>query len=140
MLGQQGNVGDAVAQAGQFDIDDVDAVEQVLAEAAVGHGRGQVLVRGQDHAVSTLKVFVPPTCSNSRSCKTRSSLTCMPGLAVEISSRKIVPPSACLNCRGCRRGARERAGYVAEELAFQQRFRQRRTIEFYKRAVPAGDR
>ena len=47
--------------------------------------------------VSTLNVLVPPTGSNSNSCSTRSSFTCMPGLAVPISSRKIVPPSACMN-------------------------------------------
>ena len=47
--------------------------------------------------VSTWNVLVPPTCSNSRSCSTRSNLTCMAGLAVLISSRKIVPSSASLN-------------------------------------------
>ena len=50
MLGQQGDVGNAVAQAGQLDVDHVDAIVQVLAETAFGHRPAQVLVRGQDHA------------------------------------------------------------------------------------------
>ena len=75
--------------------------------------------------VSILKVLVPPTCSNSRSCSTRSSLTCMAGLAVETSSRKMVPPSACMNLPILSPvGAGEGAGHVAEQLALQQRFRQ----------------
>jgi hypothetical protein len=35
-----------------------------------------------------------PTRSYTRSCSTRSSLTCMVGFMSPISSRKIVPPSA----------------------------------------------
>src|ERR1039458_3865417 len=37
---------------------------------------------------------VPPTRSNSRSCKTRSSLTCSAGANSPISSRNTTPPSA----------------------------------------------
>ena len=43
---------------------------------------------------STLMVSSPPTRSNSRSCRTRSSLSCSPGVTSPISSRKIVPLSA----------------------------------------------
>jgi len=42
----------------------------------------------------TLTVSVPPRRSNSRSCSTRSSLTCVPRLMSPISSRNSVPPSA----------------------------------------------
>ena len=43
---------------------------------------------------STLRVSLPPTRSNSRSCRTRSSFTCTVGEMSPISSRKSVPPSA----------------------------------------------
>ena len=42
----------------------------------------------------TFTVSVPPTRSNSRSCSTRSSFTCVPRFTSPISSRKSVPPSA----------------------------------------------
>ena len=63
----------------------------------------------------------------------------MPGLAVPISSRKIVPPSACRNLPilSCG-GAGERAGDVAEQLAFQQRFRQGAAGDFDERLVAAA--
>jgi hypothetical protein len=45
----------------------------------------------------TFTVSVPPTRSNSRSCSTRSSFTCVLRLMSPISSRKSVPPSASSN-------------------------------------------
>ena len=62
----------------------------------------------------------------------------MPGLAVPISSRKIVPPSACMNLPDLVADrAGERAGHVAEQFAFQQRFRQRAAGHFDERLVAA---
>ena len=46
---------------------------------------------------STLTGSVPPTLSNSLSCKTRSNFTCKEGLMLPISSRKIDPLWACSN-------------------------------------------
>ena len=43
---------------------------------------------------STLRVWMPPTRSISRSCRARSSLPCAVQLRMPISSRKSVPPSA----------------------------------------------
>jgi len=39
MLGQQRDIADTLTQRGQVDLDDVDAVIQVLAEAPVGDHR-----------------------------------------------------------------------------------------------------
>ena len=46
---------------------------------------------------STLTGSLPPTRVNSRSCSTRSSLTCADSGISPISSRKSVPPSASSN-------------------------------------------
>jgi hypothetical protein len=74
VAGQDRDVLDALAQRRQRQVDDVDAVVQVLAELA-----------GRDHAArsrlvaammrtSTLRVSVSPTRLNVPSCRTRSSL------------------------------------------------------------------
>ena len=47
--------------------------------------------------MSTLNVLLPPTRSNDRSCNTRKSFTCTPGLKSPTSSRRSVPPSANSN-------------------------------------------
>ena len=66
-------------------------------------------------------VRVPPSRSNSRSCKTRSSFTCVAGGTSPISSRNSVPLSASSNFPGLRcHGAGERAFLVAEKFALQQ--------------------
>ena len=44
--------------------------------------------------ISTLTLRFPPRRSTSRSCKTRSSFTCMGAAIVSTSSRNRVPPSA----------------------------------------------
>ena len=71
---------------------------------------------------STLIVLVPPTRSNSRSCRTRSSLTCISIGISPISSRNSVPPSASSKRPGLRAdGAGEGALLVAEQLRLHQR-------------------
>ena len=47
-LDEQGNVVDALAQRGESDREDVEAVEQVPTERAFRHGRGQVPVGSRD--------------------------------------------------------------------------------------------
>ncbi len=50
MLRQQRNVGNPLAQGRKFDVDDVNAIEQVLAETSLGDQLRQVIVGGQNHA------------------------------------------------------------------------------------------
>ena len=74
--------------------DQVEAIEQVLAELAARHHLGQVAVGGRDDPhVHGRACWLEPSTSNVRSCSTRSSFTCDGGSSSPISSRKIVPPS-----------------------------------------------
>ncbi len=50
MLGQERDIAGPLAQGRQFDVDHVDAVEEILAEAALGHRLRQVVVRGENDA------------------------------------------------------------------------------------------
>src|SRR5690606_9227002 len=49
-MGQQRYVARPGSQWRQFDVDHVDAIEQILPEAAFRNQLREVLVRGQDHA------------------------------------------------------------------------------------------
>jgi hypothetical protein len=49
VLREQEDIAVALAQRGQHEGDDADAVIEVRAEAALAHGRGEVLVRRADH-------------------------------------------------------------------------------------------
>ena len=89
---QLGDVLAPLAQRRQVDRHDVEPVVQVLAEPALRalrSSRSRLLAAMT--RVSTRMVCVSPTRSNSRSCSTRSSLTCSWGVVELISSRKIVP-------------------------------------------------
>ena len=80
-------------------------------------------------------VCVPPTRSKRRSWSTRSSFACSSGLSSPISSRKNVPPSASsMRPRRRCRGAGERALLVAEQLALEQRLRQRGAVDRHERS------
>ena len=72
----------------------------------------------------------PPRRRNLRSCSTRSSLTCVAGVISPISSRNSVPRSASSKqpCAAIGR-AGERALLVAEDLALEQRLRNRRAVD-----------
>src|SRR5690606_11601902 len=50
VLGEEGDVADAVAERGELDLDDVDAVVEVLAELPLGDEALQGLVAGEDNA------------------------------------------------------------------------------------------
>ena len=87
---------------------------------------------------STLIGASPPTRSNSRSCSTRSSLTCIAGGMSPTSSRKSVPPSASSKRPSLLLDrAGERALLVAEQLALEQRLGERGAVDLDERAVRA---
>ena len=50
VLCQQRNVFGALAQRGQLQADDMQAVQQILTEQAIAHALRQILVRGGDDA------------------------------------------------------------------------------------------
>src|SRR5687767_8708015 len=56
VLGEDGDLLGAVAERGNEDVDDVEAIVEVLAEAALGHRALEVLVGGGDHADVDLDV------------------------------------------------------------------------------------
>jgi len=72
---------------------------------------------------STLMIWLPPTRVISRSCST-AEIGLRLQRNVAISSRKTVPPSAISNCLLASTGRRERALFMAEKFAFQNRLRQ----------------
>ena len=126
----------ALAQRRHLDGDDVEAVVEVLAELPVARpSRCRSRFVAAMTRTSTLIVSLPPTRSNSRSCRKRSSLTWIAGEISPISSRNSVPPSACWK-RPSRRADRagERAALVAEQLALEQRLGQRRAVQLHERA------
>ena len=91
----------ALAQRRHVQLDDVDAVVQVLAEAALGDELAQVLVRrAQDADVDRQLRSLGPTGRIVFSWITRSSLTCMCSGRSATSSRNSVPPSAVWNRPG----------------------------------------
>ena len=130
--------GFALAQRRHEDREDVEAVVEILAERA---GRDRLLQSLLVAAISrtlTLMVSVPPSRSNSRSCSTRSSLTCVARLMSPISSRNSVPPSASSKrpfFRASRAG--ERALLVAEQLRLDQAVGQRRAADLDERLLRA---
>ena len=74
---------------------------------------------------STLIVRADPSRSTSPSCSTRSTLACVFGLMSPTSSRKIVPAIRLLELADLLLGrAGERALFVAEQLRFDQLFRE----------------
>src|SRR5258705_7536674 len=56
VLGEDGNLLGAIAERGDEDVDDVEAVVEVLAEASLGDGALQVLIGGGDDADVDLDV------------------------------------------------------------------------------------
>ncbi len=83
-------------------------------------------------------VSVLPSRSNSRSCSTRSSFTCVARFSSPISSRNSVPPSATSNRPFFVAWAPgERALLVAEQLRLDQIVRQRRAAHLDERLLGA---
>ena len=106
---------------GSVDGDDVEAIEQILAEACRLHLRRRSRLVAAMMRTSTATLVSLPTGRKVRSCSTRSSLTCSCSGSSPISSRKSVPPSALRKQPGAvGDGAGERAAHVAEQLALDQ--------------------
>src|SRR5208282_2945842 len=78
---------------------------------------------------------VPPTRSNSRSCKTRSSLAWSGAASSPTSTRNTVPPSAISSFPFFCDGARKGALFMAKEFTLQQRVHYGGTINCHKRPV-----
>ena len=101
-LGQRRDVLAAVAQRRRLDREDVEPVEEVLAEAALGHRHA----RGRGWwPTGCARRPSPGACepigSISLSCSARSSLTCMSSGSSPTSSRNRVPPLASWNLPRC---------------------------------------
>ena len=132
VLGQERDVAAARSRSGgSTDREDVQSVVEVLAEAsrrAICRSRSRWVA--ETTRTSTLTVSVPPTRSNSRSCRTRSSLTWTSSGRSPTSSRNSVPPSASSN-RPSRRAIAPGEGplLVAEQLGLEHARRQRRAVD-----------
>ena len=136
---QQRDVRRALAQRRHLERDDVQPVVEVLAELAPPRPSAcRLRLVAAMTRTSTLMVSLPPTRSNSCSCRKRSSLTWTAGEISPISSRNSVPPLACWK-RPSRRADRagERAALVAEQLALEQRLGERRAVQLHERALGA---
>ncbi len=113
---------------GMRDVDHVQPVVEVVAEAALAHlglrGRG---ASPRSRARRPGSRSLPPTRKKRRSCSTRSRSTCSLGEMSPISSRNSVPPSASSNLPFfCATAPGEGALLVAEQLGLEQRLGERR--------------
>jgi len=117
---QQWNVFSPLSQRWKVDGDDVQAIEEVVAEPAFAHQLFQVNVGGGDDAYVGLDSWTPPRCMNLRSCSTRRILLCVSMLMVPISSRNSVPRSAISNRPFSSNRAGECALDVPEQSGFEQ--------------------
>ena len=123
----------------QRDGEHVEPVEQVAPEPAGAHLVGEVAIgRGHDaHVDWTGCGAAEPL--DLPSWSTRSSFGCSSSGSSPISSRKSVPPLASSNAPGLRRvRAGERAALVAEELALDQRRRERGAVDDHEAAGAAA--
>ena len=120
-----------LAQRRHADLDHVEAVVQVLPEAAGLHLGAEVLVRGADDAhVDRRPRCVAPTGRTERSWIARSSLVCIASGRSPISSRNSVPPLRRLEeAVAVLGGAGEGALAVAEELGLEQLLGDRAAVD-----------
>ena len=129
-LHEHWNLLDALAQGRDRDLDDVQAEEQILPEASLPYEFRQVPVGGRDDPNVDVDVVVP-----SQACEFRvlqhleehclearrhlADLVQKDGAGVGEFELPVL----------ARRSTRERPFFVAEELALQQRFWERRTVD-----------
>ena len=121
MADQQRHVLGVLAQRRHVDREDGEAVEQVFAEAprAIAASRSRWVAAMM--RTSTAIWRVPPTRSNTRSCSTRSSLTCIVGRHVaDLVEEERAAVGLLEAALAGARGAGERALLVAEQLALEQ--------------------
>ena len=93
-LAQRHDVGGTLAQRRNLDVEDAEAVEEVLAKLAALDGFSQIAVGRGDDADVRLQGRVPPSRWNSRSCSTRRNFACADRLISVTSSRNSTPPDA----------------------------------------------
>ena len=131
MIDEQRDVLAARAQRRRGDRDDVEAVEEVLAEAPGGDLGAQIAVgRGDDAHVGAARCRRRRG-SYSPSCSTRRSFTCTDGreLADLVEEERAARGLARSARRACATRAGERAALVAEELALEDRLGDRRAVD-----------
>ena len=140
---QRHDVARALAQGAQRQADHLQPVIQVFAEAPGTHGFGQVHIGGRDQAHVDGMARRAPRRTTSRSCSTRSSLTCIASGKSPISSRNRVPPLAVSNQPGFTLlRARKRAFFVAKQFALDQGFGKGAAVNRHKGLLgaPASSR
>ena len=117
------HVAAALAQRRHVDLHDVDAVEEILAEALLVDLVFEIAVRrGDDARVERDLACSTPTGRTLRSWSARRSFGCISSGSSPISSRKSVPPLGLdEEARALRLRVGERAARVAEELALEER-------------------
>ena len=101
-VGEQGvDVIRTLAQRGDLDTDDVDAIVEIRPEIAFFHLLLEIFVRGHTTTrTSTGMVWSPPTRVIFFSWRTRKRIACWSRGMSPISSRKSVPPAAISNFPG----------------------------------------
>src|SRR5437667_376891 len=135
MLGQRGNVLAAVAKGREDDLDDVEAIEEVLAEAPLADQRREVTVGGRDHAHVDgrgLRRAEPPDlaaleCAEELYLKNAGHL----GDLVQEQRAAVGLFEEAELVDG---GAGERTPHVAEELGLEQRLGHRAAVPGHERA------
>src|SRR5262249_44251159 len=139
VAGQDRDLVAALAQRRQLHADDVQPVEEVLAEAALAHRALEVAVRGGDHARVDGHFAVTAEPRELAALQDLQELRLQArvhlGDLVE-EDRAAVRDLELAELALLRAG--ERALLVAEQLALEQLLRQRRTVHFHERAARAA--
>ena len=94
-LHQERDVAPALAEGRQLEVEDGEAVEEILAQGrARGLGQHGAGGRGDDARGDRRSSWLPRRARSVPSCRTRRSLVWRAGSRSPISSRKSVPPAA----------------------------------------------
>ncbi len=140
VLGEHGDVLGALAQRRDLDRHHVQAVEQVLAEAALAHVRSRSRCVAATMRTSTFSARLPPTRGDLVALQHAQQL----GLQLERHVADLVEEERAARrlaeaSRAALDGAREGALLVAEELALEQLARDRRAFTATKAPAARGD-
>jgi hypothetical protein len=100
VVGEERNRARTIPERRQVDMENVEPVVEILADASLADRLLDAVVRGGRTRTSTSISFSPPTRRKRFSSRTRKRLTWAFSSIVLISSKNIVPPSACSNRRG----------------------------------------
>ena len=130
-IGEHRDVDGALAQRRQTDRERVDAVVEVLAEAAVADELIERPVGRRDQPeVDVDRACCRRAARSGRSSSTRSSLACATSDRSPISSRNSVPSLASSSRPGLRSCAPVNAPFlVAEDFRLEERVGQRRAVD-----------